>query len=1176
MAETPPAFVCSVSHDIMRDPVVAADGHTYERASIEEWFRINPTSPKTGLRVATHLTPNIALRQAIEEFRAGNEAVRTRLAQLEDMQRRINLGEFERVDRVRRLICPLNHSLMRDPVLAEDGNSYEREFINLYIAGVGDGALVSPVTRRPMGPSLASNDELRREVERYLAEARAEAAPATAEPVESVGDLNHIFDTMDGLTEVLCEVLEGWEPPRVVVVGNQSAGKSTVLERLCMMPLFPRDRRLCTAMPIKIDIRRSPVQRPTTLEVWDTAAAARVGRIRVIPLEGGEVDIRNAMAEALGGAEVSDTHELRVRITSPTLPPMSLVDLPGTVDYPDELRERTHGLVRAQLEASRDRSTYLVVVKADSSGPRNAGPIRHIMALGAADRSIGVFTHCDRLDGDRDHEVLCEWLSNSTDAPDAVPLEPHGWVATMNKELRRASPDETSQARLLRQAQRERRWFEEEGFGPQLEAGRATTRALVAKISAMYGEYVFATFLPTTVGRLGQELLRCSSRRIEIGLPASPGDLRPGRELEALRTAVLERAAALLGPCFDEAIQEYASGTLATLQARLRDSIPEETTVGFRGASDAVAAAAAAAAAACTAAAQGLGGMWREKTERALADDAPPLRLARFPNLLARLRQFCADEQPHLDGAALDAAQQLLPEALAVGSQYVTLMHDFGGDAPTVTVCIDQARLIGVVLDTFAMGFVVPTVDGLIGRLGAAVGEVFDDAAQEREAGHAERVALVDREARVARATRGLLRLVDPELPLESEQPIVDTITAVLPNLPADMLTVALAQCTAAGDGLQGPVSSGTEVNFTIVTADAQGRQLATGGLPFEAAVRAVGMPARAAHAAIVDNGDGTYTGRYTLERDDVAAAVDATESEDGSAQFECAVTLYGLPLPGSPFGFMARAEVPVQIQLWGAGGAGGEYSRGNHGGAGGYVGGTLQLEEDQELVLVVGGGGRTHSHGAASGGFSTPEGAGFPNGGNGFGNYDSGGGGGSTHLLSGTLVIAAAGGGGGGSGGENCGSGGGGGGGATGARLGAGGDGAYSSNPTQGTHGGGDGGDGHGSLSFPYAGASHNGAGGGCGNGGGGNGGGGGQASTHGLEPSTVTIIDATNATAPNLDARHLPAAMRATIAAGGNHGRNPGRDGYAMLTLPDGRIAHFIRGEHRITRAGLSAAAR
>ncbi|CAI7833804.1 unnamed protein product, partial [Closterium sp. NIES-53] len=47
----------------MTDPVVAADGFTYERSSIERWLLTNSVSPRTGQPLAhKHLTPNHTLK----------------------------------------------------------------------------------------------------------------------------------------------------------------------------------------------------------------------------------------------------------------------------------------------------------------------------------------------------------------------------------------------------------------------------------------------------------------------------------------------------------------------------------------------------------------------------------------------------------------------------------------------------------------------------------------------------------------------------------------------------------------------------------------------------------------------------------------------------------------------------------------------------------------------------------------------------------------------------------------------------------------------------------------------------------------------------------------------------------------------------------------------------------
>jgi GTP-binding protein EngB required for normal cell division len=51
-----------------------------------------------------------------------------------------------------------------------------------------------------------------------------------------------MFAQLDGLRGLLDETLKDWDPPKIIVVGQESAGKSSVLERLMMVPLLPRDK----------------------------------------------------------------------------------------------------------------------------------------------------------------------------------------------------------------------------------------------------------------------------------------------------------------------------------------------------------------------------------------------------------------------------------------------------------------------------------------------------------------------------------------------------------------------------------------------------------------------------------------------------------------------------------------------------------------------------------------------------------------------------------------------------------------------------------------------------------------------------------------------------------------------------------------------------------------------
>ena len=59
-------FFCPISLEIMTDPVITADGSTFERARIEEWFKDHNTNPLTNEIVTSKaLIPNKALKAAI-------------------------------------------------------------------------------------------------------------------------------------------------------------------------------------------------------------------------------------------------------------------------------------------------------------------------------------------------------------------------------------------------------------------------------------------------------------------------------------------------------------------------------------------------------------------------------------------------------------------------------------------------------------------------------------------------------------------------------------------------------------------------------------------------------------------------------------------------------------------------------------------------------------------------------------------------------------------------------------------------------------------------------------------------------------------------------------------------------------------------------------------------------
>ena len=93
----PDEFLCPISQMVMTDPVIADDGHTYERSFILEWLRPGRMrSPITNLMLPSRtVRPNIALRSTISSWRAEAATRAAEQVELRDIQFAVQLREEE-------------------------------------------------------------------------------------------------------------------------------------------------------------------------------------------------------------------------------------------------------------------------------------------------------------------------------------------------------------------------------------------------------------------------------------------------------------------------------------------------------------------------------------------------------------------------------------------------------------------------------------------------------------------------------------------------------------------------------------------------------------------------------------------------------------------------------------------------------------------------------------------------------------------------------------------------------------------------------------------------------------------------------------------------------------------------------------------------------------------------
>ncbi len=52
---------------VMSEPVIATDGHTYDKAALQQWQKQHETSPVTGSLMHKLTIPNLAIKQLIRQ-----------------------------------------------------------------------------------------------------------------------------------------------------------------------------------------------------------------------------------------------------------------------------------------------------------------------------------------------------------------------------------------------------------------------------------------------------------------------------------------------------------------------------------------------------------------------------------------------------------------------------------------------------------------------------------------------------------------------------------------------------------------------------------------------------------------------------------------------------------------------------------------------------------------------------------------------------------------------------------------------------------------------------------------------------------------------------------------------------------------------------------------------------
>lgn len=196
--------------------------------------------------------------------------------------------------------------------------------------------------------------------------------------------------------------------PELIVCGDQSAGKSSVLEAISGGLRFPTNEERCTRFAIELILRRSPTSQIKITIIPDDKRPEKEKESLAnfqpptISLEAFP-EIINAAASAMG---IDDTKKffskdvLRVELSGPTQPHLTLVDLPGLYHASDKNQPSgegafIHSLVKSYM--GKKRTITLAVVSAMNDFSNQVVTEYAKIIDPGCERTLGIITKPDTL-----------------------------------------------------------------------------------------------------------------------------------------------------------------------------------------------------------------------------------------------------------------------------------------------------------------------------------------------------------------------------------------------------------------------------------------------------------------------------------------------------------------------------------------------------------------------------------------------------------------------------------------------------------------------------------------------------------------------------------------------------------------------------------------------------------
>ena len=274
--------------------------------------------------------------------------------------------------------------------------------------------------------------------------------------------------------------------PRIVVVGTQSAGKSSLLESIVGLDFLPRGDGVVTRRPLELRLVHVPESDTSRIaDAWGVFGALPDKIFTNFDEVRNEINRQTDLVAGKNKGIIDDPIVLNVY--SITCPDLTVIDLPGVTRVPlkgsdqnDDIEKITKDMamryitdprtiILAVLPANQDMSTSDALQMSRFADPQGL-------------RTIGVITKIDIMDPGTD---ACKMLLG-----EEIALR-LGYVGVKN----RGQQDIRLNVRVKQALEAEKKWFSEHPKYSKLPPGYTGTDCLVAKLTKVLFRHI-KNFLP--------------------------------------------------------------------------------------------------------------------------------------------------------------------------------------------------------------------------------------------------------------------------------------------------------------------------------------------------------------------------------------------------------------------------------------------------------------------------------------------------------------------------------------------------------------------------------------------------------------------------------------------------------------------------------------------------------